>query len=1003
MNVQILHKSLKGLFLPLFICCLIFGNDVYSQNNTILTADFEGPSIGLGWDGLENCCSYSMTTSTLFKRTGNRSLRVELRKTDAEIAGNKRSEIVDNSYPIPHETNRRWWAFSNYLPADFGRDSVHEILAQWHYRATNSDLSTSPPLSLQIYKGDWIVELRYDSVDINIDNGQNIKLVSFNLGPWQKGVWNDWVFNYEYSPNNDGYLKVYKDGKLLIDYKGKSFYKGSYDPYFKIGLYRWVWGSSWPSELEQSVYNTRVYYFDNVKIGNKNSILQDFLIPNPVPSNIPPVATAGHKQTLPVPYYTATLKGSESMDPDGTIVSYQWNLESGPNIPSMPVTNIADLKVTKMIQGNYLYRITVTDNLGAKSYSTAEISIVGLSAINKLPVVELGPTRMVTLPANSITLSSTGTIDPDGTIVSYSWLQESGPFKAMMENTNTATTNISGLQKGSYFFKLVVTDNKGGFSTGYVQVYVDGAVSMPNIAPVASAGTKQTLTFPASSAVLDASGSFDADGSIRSYNWTQISGPSVASFTSAITANPTVSKLQVGSYVFSILVTDNRDATDTANVLVQVNPAPPGVNIAPVSNAGPNQSFPYFYSTFSLKGNLSYDPDGKIVSYKWTQDSGPSTIFATPDSANTIVRNVTVSGVYVYRLTVLDSLGSMSSSTMTINLLPAVDGVSGKPLPNIAPVSNAGTDVSFPLLWNTISLNGNKSTDSDGVIVAYKWMQESGPRLLLTTPDSVFTLARDPKVGLYVFRLAVTDNKGMTASSAITINILPPADTSSSVVQPPPVIPLPANKQPIANAGQGQTFTLFYNTITLNGSLSSDSDGVITSYRWTQESGPVLPMSYPDSVINVIRNIVTGTYIYRLVITDNRGAQDTARVTINILPLVSNARLSGNNSSIANSADRVELELTTHSYWKWGEKTIVTYPNPVRGELVIEMNNPDRNRVQVQLYDMQGALLHQEGFEKPANIVTHKMSLIYLPVGAYLIRVSQGNKSLLSRRISKVD
>jgi hypothetical protein len=219
------------------------------------------------------------------------------------------------------------------------------------------------------------------------------------------------------------------------------------------------------------------------------------------------------------------------------------------------------------------------------------------------------------------------------------------------------------------------------------------------------------------------------------------------------------------------------------------------------------------------------------------------------------------------------------------------------------------------------------------------------------------------------------------------------------VVLPPP----PVNKRPVANAGPGQTFTLFYSTITLNGSLSSDSDGVITSYRWTQESGPVLPMSYPDSVINVIRNIVVGTYLYRLVVTDNRGAQDTARVTINILPLVANARLSGNNNSIGNPASRAELELATQSYWKWGEKSIVTYPNPVRGELVIEMNNPDRNRVYVQFYDMQGALLHQESFEKPANIISHKMSLINLPVGAYLIRVSQGTKSLLSGRISKVE
>src|SRR6478609_4410885 len=100
---------------------------VSAQTNIVFQDDFEGSSIFAGWDGEEDCCSYSLTNSTNFKRTGKKSLRIELRKSDAEVAGSKRAELIDNSYPVPPETNRRWWAFSNYLPSDFGLDNVHEI------------------------------------------------------------------------------------------------------------------------------------------------------------------------------------------------------------------------------------------------------------------------------------------------------------------------------------------------------------------------------------------------------------------------------------------------------------------------------------------------------------------------------------------------------------------------------------------------------------------------------------------------------------------------------------------------------------------------------------------------------------------------------------------------------------------------------------------------------------------------------------------------------------
>ena len=48
----------------------------------------------------------------------------------------------------------------------------------------------------------------------------------------------------------------------------------------------------------------------------------------------------------------------------------------------------------------------------------------------------------------------------------------------------------------------------------------------------------------------------------------------------------------------------------------------------------------------------------------------------------------------------------------------------------------------------------------------------------------------------------------------------------------------PANQPPVANAGTDQTITLPINSVTINGSGSSDPDGSISTYLWTKISGP---------------------------------------------------------------------------------------------------------------------------------------------------------------------
>src|SRR5690606_25097766 len=124
------------------------------------------------------------------------------------------------------------------------------------------------------------------------------------------------------------------------------------------------------------------------------------------------------------------------------------------------------------------------------------------------------------------------------------------------------------------------TDNGGLTANDTVRVTVNAAA---NQAPVANAGADRTITLPTNSASLNGSGSSDADGTIASYLWQQISGPSASTLSSTTAANIAVSNLVQGVYSYRLTVTDNLGATATDQVSITVATA---VNTVPSANAG---------------------------------------------------------------------------------------------------------------------------------------------------------------------------------------------------------------------------------------------------------------------------------------------------------------------------------------------------------------------------------------------------------------------------------
>jgi hypothetical protein len=127
------------------------------------------------------------------------------------------------------------------------------------------------------------------------------------------------------------------------------------------------------------------------------------------------------------------------------------------------------------------------------------------------------------------------------------------------------------VQAGIYVFELTVTDNKGASAKDLVSIIVNAA---PNQLPVANAGDDTTIAIPSSTSVLNGTGSYDPDGTITSYRWRQISGPTSTVLGNTNLSITSVSNLvSVGDYAFELTVTDNNGASrkDTVGITIVDN------------------------------------------------------------------------------------------------------------------------------------------------------------------------------------------------------------------------------------------------------------------------------------------------------------------------------------------------------------------------------------------------------------------------------------------------
>lgn len=416
-------------------------------------------------------------------------------------------------------------------------------------------------------------------------------------------------------------------------------------------------------------------------------------------------------------------------------------------VVQIPMSDIYD--AVDLMEVTQLFQILGTGNIANIAIDNIYFSGAGAAQpdgnTNTPPTANAGADKAITLPANSVVITGSGT-DAGGSITAYQWLQVSGPSTAVLTGANTANLTASSLVAGTYVFRLTVTDNGGLTASDDVSVVVSNSTS-PNLAftkPVTVSSTEEPGT--------PASGAVDGNAATRwssahadpqwiyvdlgaTYNvnrvkitWEAAYGKDYLVQVSSNTSTWNTIRTVTGN---TSLINDHTGLSGSGRYIRIYGTArgtawgysiyelevygTSAANVGPVANAGADKNITLPTNSVVINGSAT-DSDGTIASYAWTRVSGPNT--PTLSGANTanLTVNGLVAGTYVFRLTVTDNGGLTASDdvTVVVNNAPNVNLALTKPV-TVSTTEEPGTP-------GSAAVDGNAATRWSSAFADPQWI-----------------------------------------------------------------------------------------------------------------------------------------------------------------------------------------------------------------------------------------------------------------------------------------
>jgi hypothetical protein len=203
----------------------------------------------------ENPWNYRLVSNLEFpSRSGAISELFELRPGDcnADCGRNyERAEVSETGNTRAVEGDELWYAWSFYVPEDYNDDKFQYGASSWvnitqFHQSPNYDPAW---IFSKKYGGDFVIR-RFPTRWFTIPYREYIVLPKEEY----TGRWNDILVHVKWTTSASGFMKIWANDELVLDYKGFTRTPENNNVYFKYGLYR---KAGPPSALN--------IYFDEVK------------------------------------------------------------------------------------------------------------------------------------------------------------------------------------------------------------------------------------------------------------------------------------------------------------------------------------------------------------------------------------------------------------------------------------------------------------------------------------------------------------------------------------------------------------------------------------------------------------------------------------------------------------------------------------------------------------------------------------------------------------------
>ena len=276
--------------------------------------------------------------------------------------------------------------------------------------------------------------------------------------------------------------------------------------------------------------------------GNTNQISKEVNI-----KNHPPVPAFTYPNILRTNETIHFTDGS--YDPDGYIVSWQWDFGDGNK------SNEKNPSHKYLLPGTYRVKLSVKDDYGISKSITKNVNV---KQGNRRPVANFTFQPSLPRPNETIMFNASLSYDIDGSVVLYNWdWDNDGEFE--IKNTLLKTSTNKWDREGKYNVTLKVEDNNGSFSTITKQIVIVNR-------PYAKFEISGDLYVGKDIKFIDCS---TDDGYITNYTWDFGDGGK------SYEINPIHSYKEKGNYTVVLKIKDDDGYEDVFSMKISIVPPPP--------------------------------------------------------------------------------------------------------------------------------------------------------------------------------------------------------------------------------------------------------------------------------------------------------------------------------------------------------------------------------------------------------------------------------------------